>query len=105
MYIQAINPINEAHLMEVVEAMREMGAPEIRAYYTGEMYVALEGSHRLAAAWELGLEPVIVEMDEDEEIEHDLDYVDAHTVGDILGEMVGHTGEVYELEMFDIEYR
>jgi ParB-like chromosome segregation protein Spo0J len=106
MYIQAINQIDTDHLTEVIEAMREMGAPEIRVYNNGEQYIALEGSHRLAAAWELGLEPVLIEMDEDEEmVEHDVETYgeEANTVAEIL-EYIG-IGERYNLDLFGIEYR
>lgn len=50
------------HLAHVVEEMRRLGPPRIRAYHdvsSGAWY-ALEGTHRLRAAMELGLAPVMV---------------------------------------------
>lgn len=48
-----------AHLKDVVEEMRELGRPTIRCVdWRGELY-AIEGSHRLRAAFDLGLVPNI----------------------------------------------
>jgi hypothetical protein len=74
--IVAINDIDTDHLEAVQAEMTRLGAPEIRAYWTGEMYLALEGSHRLAAADALGITPTIIEMYEDDEMMSDLDMPD-----------------------------
>ena len=66
--IIAINATDPTHLAEVMEAMRELGTPVIRAVWM-EVYgawVALEGSHRLAAAAELGIFPEIEQVQYDE---------------------------------------
>lgn len=48
------------HLRDVVEEMKELGRPTIRCVdWRGELY-AIEGSHRLRAAFDLGLAPNIV---------------------------------------------
>lgn len=47
------------HLRDVIEDMRELGAPTIRCVDWRGEYYALEGSHRLRAAFELGLEPFL----------------------------------------------
>lgn len=60
--VYAPNRVSRTKLPSVIEEMKRIGAPTIRAYYDGEAYQALEGSHRLAAAKELGLTPVIDEM-------------------------------------------
>jgi hypothetical protein len=74
--IIAINGTDADHLETVTAAMREMGAPEIRAFWTGELWLALEGSHRLAAAAALGLTPTLIEMDEADEMVCDIDMPD-----------------------------
>lgn len=71
-------------LAAVVTEMQELGAPTIAAHWDGEKYIALEGSHRIATAVQLGLAINIVECDEDEEIEHDFDDVKSQLVSDVL---------------------
>ena len=67
---------SSAHYAEVREEMRKLGAPTIRAAWceTHGAWAAIEGSHRLAAAQELGLvdDVTIVDVTESAEIEHDL---------------------------------
>ena len=49
-----------AHLDAVAAQMRQLGPPTIRAVDLGEgQYAALEGCHRLRAALELGLTPIL----------------------------------------------
>lgn len=59
MMIYAIHRPEAGKLAEVVAQMQALGAPTIRVVNCGDYYMALEGSHRLAAAAELGLEPVL----------------------------------------------
>jgi hypothetical protein len=61
---------NEDHLASVIEEMRTLGSPTIKAVWmeTWQMWVALEGCHRLRAAEALGLMPQIEEMDYSDEI-------------------------------------
>lgn len=68
MQIIAINQPENAHLAEVISEMAELGTPTIKAVWM-EVYgawVALEGSHRIAAAKALGLTPEIEEVEYDE---------------------------------------
>lgn len=66
------------HLAEVKAEMLTLGAPVIKAVWMEcyDMYAALEGCHRIRAAKELGLEPII------DEIEYSDDLVDG-TDGDV----------------------
>lgn len=68
MRIIAINKPDTDHLSKVINTMREMGTATIKAVWmeVWGAWVALEGSHRLAAAAELGLTPEIDEVDYDE---------------------------------------
>jgi hypothetical protein len=52
------------HLEEVKDAMRKLGAPRIRCIYSelNNQWVAIEGCHRLRAAKDLGLKPIIVDI-------------------------------------------
>ena len=68
-----INKTDADHLAEVTQAMRVAGAPTIRAIRddTQGIVLALEGSHRLAAAKALGLDPVFVMLGDDDMISCD----------------------------------
>jgi hypothetical protein len=60
------------HLKAVVSDMRTMGAPIIRAVDLGEgVWAALEGCHRIRAAAELGLTPVLVPVEYSETVTTD----------------------------------
>jgi hypothetical protein len=59
MYIVTCNSVDPIHLAKVQEEMLTLGAPRVRAVYDGEVYWAVEGTHRLAAAHALGLLPEI----------------------------------------------
>ena len=74
------------HLAAVIEQMRTLGAPVIRAVDMGGYFAALEGCHRLRAAARLGLTPVIepVEYSEDVTVQElGLDFQDEWTVAQI----------------------
>jgi len=55
---------DQKHLDEVKAEMVNLGAPVIKAVWMEcfDMYAALEGCHRIRAAKELGLEPIIDEV-------------------------------------------
>ena len=58
-------PYNNVHLDLVIAEMILTGAPTIRVTeFEGKLF-AIEGSHRLAAAHKMGLEPKLVIMEED----------------------------------------
>jgi hypothetical protein len=74
------------HLEMVKAQMQTLGSPAIRAFWSGDAWYAIEGSHRLAAAHELGLEPEIIEVEYDTVIsDHDFpDLDDTCAVADII---------------------
>jgi hypothetical protein len=77
--IVTINHPEAAHLEAVKADMIKLGAPVIRAIRDEAqgIIVALEGSHRLAAAHELGISPVLRILGEDDMITcEDLGYDD-----------------------------
>lgn len=71
-YIIALNRPSKVHLAVVTEEMRVLGPPTLRALWTGDHWLAIEGSHRLAAAHKLGLAPIIKEVTSEEVVEHDV---------------------------------
>lgn len=86
---------SEEHLQEVIKKMQVLGTPTIRAVWQEcwDMYVALEGCHRLRAAEILGLTPIIDEIDYDDvcdldlrDPELDLDLDNDGTVGQFIDE-------------------
>lgn len=67
--IYAIHAPEPAKLAAVTAQMQAMGAPTIEVVDCGDHYMALEGSHRLAAAHALGLTPVLTVREQDEVID------------------------------------
>jgi len=63
------------HYVSVKKEMLKRGPPQIRAMYNGcDAWLAIEGSHRIAAAEELGLNIIILEVKPDEVIsDHDFE--------------------------------
>lgn len=84
MYIYAPHEPMADRLVEVIAEMRELRSPTIMAYWAGDHWRALEGSHHLAAAHALGLTPVVEQMDLDDEIERDFEDISGSTVRDAL---------------------
>jgi hypothetical protein len=80
------------HLDAVIDAMRGLGAPVIKAVWDEcyGLWIALEGSHRLVAAQALGLTPVIEPVEYDDDTTTDDvapgSYQDNHNVADIVAD-------------------
>lgn len=72
---------DEAHLAAVIEEMKTLGAPAIKAVWMEcyDHWAALEGCHRIRAARELGLVPRIEEV----EYSDDPAAVDGMTVAEV----------------------
>lgn len=51
---------SQDHLERVILEMRRRGAPVIRAYQDESAWLAREGTHRLRAAFLLGIAPILV---------------------------------------------
>jgi hypothetical protein len=62
---------SEEHLAEVMEQMKELGAPTVRAIWSDlyGLWLAVEGCHRIRAAVELGEKVEIVDVSGEESIE------------------------------------
>jgi hypothetical protein len=93
--VYAIHETEADHLAEVIAEMRALGAPTIRVVDCGDHYMALEGSHRLAAAAELGLTPELVVSEQDDVLDITAyDWYDeanwgetTYTAGEVAGEL------------------
>lgn len=66
---------DEKHLAEVRVEMENLGAPVIKAVWMEcyGHYAAIEGCHRIRAAKELGLTPVIEEVEYSDELVDGMD--------------------------------
>ena len=95
MMIYAIHAPSADHLAEVISEMEALGAPTIRVVDCGDHYMALEGSHRLAAAHALGLEPTLVIYEQDDMLDiTQFDWFEAnnwsetdYSAGEVAGEL------------------
>ena len=66
----------------VKSQMRQLGPPTIRVVDCVDYYMAIEGCHRLTAAAELGIAPVLIVLAQDQLVEVDsldTDYFEAGT--------------------------
>lgn len=80
MQIILLNKTTESRLTEVRSEMETLGAPVVQCFELEDgKYMALEGSHRLTAAKELGLTPILDVVDKLEKDDPDNDqfYADA----------------------------
>jgi hypothetical protein len=93
--IYAIHAPVAEKLEMVKREMEDLGAPVIRVINCGDYYMALEGSHRLAAAHALGLEPELMIFEQDEIVDiTQYDWFDATNwaettcqAGEVAGEL------------------
>ena len=58
-------------LVGVIEEMKALGRPIIHAAWYQGTLLALEGSHRLAAAHALGMTPKVIVLGDDDVFDHD----------------------------------
>lgn len=101
--VYAIHAPQPDHLADVIDQMTRMGAPEIKVVDCGDHYMALEGSHRLAAAAHLGLEPIWVVYGQDDVLDvRQYDWYDeanwadtAYTAGEVAGELYSVQAHAY----------
>ena len=95
--VYTINKADPAHLESVKAEMAKLGAPQIDVVDCGAYYMALEGSHRLIAAEELGVMPEFRVFDKGDAIDitaydwfNDANWVDqgaSYTAGEVAGEL------------------
>lgn len=91
--VYAIHAPEPGKLTEVVNEMRKLGAPTIRVVDCGDYLQALEGSHRLAAAAQLGLIPNFEIYEQDDLIaaatldwSDNLNVDESYPAGELAGE-------------------
>ncbi|MDQ0349716.1 hypothetical protein [Ancylobacter vacuolatus] len=86
----------EAGKLETVKAeMLSLGAPTIKVVDCGDHYMALEGSHRLAAAHALGIIPALEILEQNDDLDiSGFDWFDGanwsatvYPAGEVAGEL------------------
>jgi hypothetical protein len=100
--IYAIHAPEAGKLAEVVAQMQTLGAPTIEVIDCGDYLMALEGSHRLAAAARLGIEPTLIVHAQDEMMDvSGYDWFQAqnwtgtvYAAGEVAGELFSSTQAV-----------
>ena len=101
--VYTIHGIEAAKLETVKAEMQTIGAPTIRVVDCGDYYMALEGTHRIAAAHELGLAPEFIVYAQDDEINITaFDWYDtanwsetAYPAGEVAGELFSTQAQMY----------
>lgn len=106
--IYAIHKPDGEKLIAVRRVMEALGAPTIKVVDCGDYYMALEGSHRLAAAKSLGLIPTLEIYDQDDVInvtkfdwctENFTDYPDTYySAAEIAGDLYSREAVAYDFE-------
>lgn len=106
--VYAIHAPDADKLSFVSAQMGELGAPTIQVVDCGDYFMALEGSHRLAAAEKLGLTPnfVIHDLDDLINIESFDWYQNSvgqfestqYLAGEVAGELFGICAVPYKFE-------
>lgn len=100
--VYAIHAPTTDRLEAVMAEMARIGAPTIEVVDCGDYYMALEGSHRLAAAAALGLTPELVIREQDEMLDiSGYDWFDeanwaetTYPAGEVAGELFAPTQAV-----------
>lgn len=104
--IYTIHNTDPAKLASVIKEMQIMGAPKVRVVDCGDYYMALEGSHRVAAAAALGLTPDLVIFAQDQVINiTGYDWYDkanwssdSYTAGEVAGELYSSEARAYKFD-------
>lgn len=103
MYIYTAHPAQPHHLADVINEMKVLGAPTIRVVDCGDHFIALDGTHRLAAACELGVAPDLDILDQDDIVDaSSLDWPELtdgeYTAGELAADRYHSGSGCYKLE-------
>jgi len=69
--LRLVHPTSPEHVEDVKVEMLRRGPPTIRVVDCGDCYMAIEGCHRLIAAAELGIVPVLHMLHEEDLVDVD----------------------------------
>jgi len=101
--VYAIHAVDDTKLAQVVAEMRGLGAPVIRVVICFDFYMALEGSHRLAAAAYLNLIPEFIVLEQGDIVDLSTFDVDTfceteYTAGELAGKLIGTHNPIYTFD-------
>ena len=102
--LYTIHPTDAKKLQEVIAQMSILGSPTIRAVECSDYLMALEGTHRIAAAAVLSLPINLVILEQYDIVQSDsLDWQDlepgeSYTAGFLAGEAFNRTSGIYHLQ-------
>lgn len=92
--VYLIHEIDAAKLESVKVEMTRLGRPTIRVVDCGDHLMAIEGTHRLAAAADLGIVPDLTILEQDDlidadslDVDHYFQRGETYTAGEIAGEL------------------
>ena len=69
--LRLVHHTSPVHVEHVKAEMIKRGPPTIRVVDCGDCYIAIEGCHRLTAAAELGIAPILNVLSQDDFVEVD----------------------------------
>lgn len=101
--LYTIHATDPTKLREVITEMQCLGTPTIRVVNCSDFLMALEGTHRVEAAAQLGLPINLVVLEQDELVEADsLDWQDlcpgqSYTAGELAGEAFSPSCSSYRI--------
>jgi hypothetical protein len=101
--LYTIHGIDPAKVERIKAEMAILGAPVVRVVNCGDYLMALEATHRIAAATELGIAPVLCELEQDDLVESDsLDWPclctgQRYTAGELAGEAFSPSCGAYRI--------
>jgi hypothetical protein len=101
--VYTIHNTDPAKLATVKAEMATLGAPVIRVVNCGDYLMALEGTHRIAAAHALDLAPEFVVIEQDDELNiTEFDWFDpanwaetTYPAGEVAGELFSSQAQMY----------
>jgi len=104
MILHALHSVDFDHLEAVKKQMVEFGQPTIRVVDCGDYYKAIEGTHRLQAAAELGIAINFVVLEQDDEVNsntldwQDLDDDTVYNAGELAAQGFCSNVNLYKID-------
>lgn len=101
--LYTIHTTDADKLQEVIAEMRRLGSPTIRAVDCGDYLMALQGTHRIAAAAALDMPLNLILLEQGDFVEadsldwQDLQHGESYTAGELAGKAFSPSSGIYRL--------